>query len=397
MAGSPFAEQYREAWPRLLARLVREFGRVELAEDCLQEASLRALDRPGVRDPAAWILTTARRLALDELRHAAVGARKTPLLLDRPMDAPTSPTGDDRLDLLVLACHPALPAASRMPLALRFVLGASTEEIADAFLVQHTAMSARLTRAKRTLDASGRALGAPAPADRDEVLSVISVLYTLGHTAVSGDSLGRPADCATAIELARAAATAWPETTEARGLLAVLLLSQARHEARLDGGRPTTLRTADRARWDRGMIDEGLALAAAVLPTMGRFALHAGIAGLHSSAPTWEATDWPAIVRLYDRLVERWPSPSAQIARAVAIGYADGPAAGLAALAAVAGGEGAVARQLASARADLLSLDGRTHEARAAYLEARALERNAVLRGFLDDRLAGLGEQEPAE
>lgn len=379
---------FREAWPRLLGRLVREFGRVELAEDCLQEACLRALGQGDLRDPAAWVLTTARRLALDELRREAVAARKAPLLADSTLSAPASPTGDDRLDLLVLACHPALPPASRMPLALRFVLGAATEEIADAFLVQHTAMSARLTRAKRSLDGAGWA--APDPAHRDEVLSVISVLYTLGHTAVAGDSLGRRVDCRTAVELARAAATAWPESTEATGLLAVLLLTEARHATRLDGGRATTLRTADRTHWDASMISEGLGLATAVLPTMGRFALQAGIAGLHSSAATWGATDWPAIVRLYDRLVERWPSPSAQIARAVAIGYADGPDAGLAALATVPDGDGATARQSASARADLLSLAGRTHEARAAYLAARALERNAVLRGYLDDRLAEL-------
>jgi RNA polymerase sigma-70 factor (ECF subfamily) len=392
VADRDVAERYRAAWPRMLGRLVREFGQVELAEDCLQEACLRALGRPEVRDAPAWILTTARRLMLDTRRHEAVGVRKAPMLVDHGAASPGSPTGDDRLDLLVLACQPVLPPASRMPLALRFVVGASTEDIADAFLVRHTAMSARLTRAKRLLDDTGRTLTVPDAAARSEVLSVISVLYTLGHTAVSGASLGRPGDRRTAIELARAARAAWPDEREATGLLALLLLTEARTEGRTVDGRATTLRTADRRRWDGDAIGEGLELATGTLPTMGRFALQAGIAGLHSSAPSWEATDWQAIVVLYDRLVERWPSPSAQVARAVAVGYATGADVGLAALEAVPCGEGALTRQHHLARADLLSLAGRTHEARAAYGAARALERNAVLQEFLDDRLAGVEE-----
>jgi RNA polymerase sigma-70 factor (ECF subfamily) len=387
VADRDVAERYRTAWPQLLGRLVREFGEVELAEDCLQEACLRSLGHPEVREPTAWILTTARRLMIDARRHRTVGVRKAPLLIADDAQTPRSPTGDDRLDLLVLASQPILPAASRMPLALRFVVGASTEDIADAFLVRHSTMSARLTRAKRTLDDAGRALSEPDPASRSEVLAVISVLYTLGHTAVSGASLGRPTDRHTAIELARAARTAWPATTEAAGLLALLLLTEARAEGRTVDGRATTLRTADRSCWDASAVAEGLELATVTLPTMGRFALQAGIAGLHSSAPSWEATDWPAIVELYDRLVERWPSPSARVARAVAVGYAVDPDTGLAALDAVPSGEGALARQHLLARADLLSAAGRTHEARAAYGAARSLERNAVLQEFLDDRL----------
>lgn len=387
-----FAEAYRRAWPQLLGALVRQSGRVELAEDCLQEACLRALNTPGVRDPVAWVATTARRLMLDEFRREEVRTRKAPLLADSVSAAPPSPTGDDRLDLVVLACHPELPAASRMPLALRFVLGASTEEIADACLIGHAAMSARLTRAKRRLDAIGRRFDAPTAAQRDEVLGVLEVLYTLGHTSVAGASLGRAADRATAIELARAARRAWPGDTEAQALLALLLLTEARVPGRADHtGRTTTLRDADRSTWNRADIDGGLALAAPVVATMGRLALQAGIAGLHTAAPTWATTDWAAISRLYDRLIERWPSPGARISRAVAVGYGpSGPAAGLAELDTVASGDGALARQHAVARADLLRLAGRTHEAKAAYLEARALERNAALADFLDARLAEL-------
>lgn len=397
MTDGPVAEAYRQAWPRLLGALVRTSGRVELAEDCLQEACLRALTVPDLRDPAAWIATTARRLMLDECRREEVRRRKAPLLAGTPSGETAgvaSATGDDRLDLLVLACHPALSPAARMPLALRFVLGAPTDEIADAFLVAHPTMSARLTRAKRTLDTNRAALG-PVPGDRvAEVLDVVSVLYTLGHTAPGGASLVRPDDCATAIELARAARAAWPDHPEAAALLALLLLTEARVAGRLDvAGRPTTLRDADRTTWDQAMIAEGLALATTALPSMGRLALQAGIAGLHSSASAWEATDWEAIVQLYDRLVERWPSPGARIARAVAVGHsAAGPEAGLLLLDAVDVADGAVGRQRAAARADLLRRAGRSHEAKAAYLEARALERNSVLQGYLDTQLAALPE-----
>jgi RNA polymerase sigma-70 factor (ECF subfamily) len=380
---------YRRAWPQLLGSLVRRFGRVELAEDCLQEACTRALAVSDLRDPAAWIATTARRLMMDEFRREEVRQRKAPQLVrgdDAGEMAVPSTTGDDRLDLIALACHPALPATSRMPLALRFVLGTPTDAIADAFLVPHATMSARLTRAKRRLDEDGRWFDVATGPQVGDVLEVISVLYTLGHTAVSGDALGRDADRRTGLDLARAAVAAWPSDPEARGLLALLLLTDARRATR-----PATLREADRSRWDRLMIEEGLALATEVLPTMGRFALQAGIAGLHSSAPSWESTDLAAIVRLYDRLVERWPSPGAQIARAVAIGYgAAGPGAGLDALEVLAPGDGATTRQYAAARADLLRQAGRPLEARAAYLEARALERNTVLHAFLDTRLAEL-------
>jgi len=389
------AAAYHRAWPALISQLVRDYGSLELAEDSVQEAVLRSLDAGELRDPVAWVATVARRLAVDELRREQVRRRKAPLLA-AGLTAPTAPagitTGDDRLDLLVLACHPVLPSGSRMPLALRFVLGVPTEAIADAFGVEHQAMSARLTRAKRRLDAHGRRFEPPGPGHRAEVYAEIAVLYTLGHTALAGPVLGHDVDRGTAIDLARAAVRAWPADPEATGLLALLLLTEARHPGRTDaGGRPVTLREADRSTWDAGLIGEGLGLAAGALPTMGRFALQAGIAGLHSSAPSWQDTDWAAVVRLYDRLLERWPSPGAAVARAVAIGYGDGPGVGLAALDEVTGPfSGALARQVVAARADLLRLAGRTLEARAAYGEALALERNRVLRDFLTDQLGEL-------
>jgi RNA polymerase sigma-70 factor (ECF subfamily) len=228
------------------------------------------------------------------------------------------------------------------------------------------------------------------------VLDVIGVLYTLGHTAVTGDSLGRASDRSTAIGLARAAVAMWPDEAEAVGLLALLLLTEARHDGRTTAdGALTTLRTADRTRWRRDLIEEGLALSTRVLRTRGRYALQSGIAGLHGVARTWEQTDWTAIVSLYDRLVERWPAPSALLARAIASAHGPGgPAVGLAALDELERStelSGSAARQLAAARAELLRLAGRAHEARAAFRLARTLEGNATVRLFLTDRMHELG------
>jgi RNA polymerase sigma-70 factor (ECF subfamily) len=218
-------------------------------------------------------------------------------------------------------------------------------------------------------------------------------MYTLGHTAVEGDRLVSPDVPRTAIALADAMVREYPADPEARGLLALLLFTEARQPGRLAAdGRPTTLEHADRSTWDLRLARRALPLATIALSAGGRLGLEAGIAGMHTMAASWEATDWPAIVALYDRLVERWPSPSACIARALAIGYGPaGPTAGLAALEAVDPPRaGAGARQHVVARADLLRRAGRTQEARLAYLEARAMERNEVLAGFLDERLATL-------
>lgn len=386
-------EEVARAWPRLLAGLVRELGSVELAEDALQEAWIRASTRDDVADPAAWVLTAARRIAIDTARREAALRRRLPLLAEA--GAPT-PRGerDERVELLLLACDPAVPADSRLPLALRFVCGLPTAAIADALHVQHTAMSARLTRAKRRVDEAGRHLGAADPARLPDALAVVHVMYTLGHTAVEGERLALPDVPRTAIALADEIVRAHPADPEARGLLALLLFTEARHPGRLGpDGRPITLEHADRSSWDLRLARRALPLATMALAGGGRLGLEAGIAGMHTMAASWQATDWVAIRALYDRLVERWPSPSACIARALAIGYGpDGPEAGLAELESVGRpAAGAGARQAVVARADLLRRAGRTQEARLAYLEARAMERNEVLAGFLDERLATLG------
>jgi RNA polymerase sigma-70 factor (ECF subfamily) len=385
-------EEIARSWPRLLAGLVRELGSVELAEDSLQEAWIRASSRGDVTDPVAWVLTAARRIAIDSLRREAALRRRLPQLAETPAPRPTT-IGDDRVELLLLSCDPVVPADSRLPLALRFVCGLPTAAIADALHVQHTAMSARLTRAKRRVDEAGRRLGSADPERLPDALAVVHVMYTLGHTAVEGDRLVLPDVPRTAIALADEIVREHPGDAEARGLLALLLFTEARQPGRLGpGGQPITLERADRSTWDLRLARRALPLATIALAGGGRLGLEAGIAGMHTMAPSWEATDWPAIVALYDRLVERWPSPSACIARALAIGYGrDGAAAGLAALEELPRPDaGAGARQYVVARADLLRRIGRTQEARSAYLEARAMERNEVLAGFLDERLAEL-------
>jgi RNA polymerase sigma-70 factor (ECF subfamily) len=385
-------EEVARSWPRLLAGLVRELGSVELAEDSLQEAWIRASSRDDITDPAAWVLTAARRIAIDTLRREATLRRRLPELVERP-GPPLATSGDDRVELLLLACDPVVPADSRLPLALRFVCGLPTAAIADALHVQHTAMSARLTRAKRRVDDAGRRLGSADPERLPDALAVVHVMYTLGHTALEGDRLVLPDVPRTAIALADEIVREYPGDAEGRGLLALLLFTEARQPGRLGAdGRPITLEHADRSTWDLRLARRALPLATIALAGGGRLGLEAGIAGMHTMAPSWGATDWTAIVALYDRLVERWPSPSACIARALAIGYGpEGPAVGLAALEDLARPDaGAGARQYVVARADLLRRVGRTQEARLAYLEARAMERNEVLAGFLDERLAEL-------
>jgi RNA polymerase sigma-70 factor (ECF subfamily) len=384
-------EEVARVWPRLLAGLVRELGSVELAEDSLQEAWIRASARDDIADPAAWVLTAARRIAIDTVRRETALRRRLPLLAEDP--PALGRDTDERVELLLLACDPAVPADARLPLALRFVCGLPTAAIADALHVQHTAMSARLTRAKRRVDEAGRRLGSADPDRLPDALAVVHVMYTLGHTAVEGDRLALPDVPRTAIALADELVRAYPADPEARGLLALVLFTEARHPGRLGrDGHPTTLEHADRSAWDQRLARRALPLATMALAAGGRLGLEAGIAGMHTMAASWEATDWVAIRALYDRLVERWPSPSARIARALAIGYGpEGPEAGLAELKVMARPTaGAGARQSVIASADLLRRAGRTQEARLAYLEARAMERNEVLAGFLDERLATL-------
>ncbi|MEP6479844.1 MAG: DUF6596 domain-containing protein [Rhodoglobus sp.] len=391
-------ETFRREWPKILATLIRYTGSPELAEDAVQEAFLRASasrDRELLINPAAWITTVAKRIAMDAVRRDATLRKRLPMLAEEPQEPqPAAVGGDDRLELLFLACSPSFTAETRLALALRFVCGVPTADIADAMLAAHTALSARITRAKRQIEREGIRfvdLETVARTERlDDVLSTIHLLYTVGHTAVDGATLDNRPVAATAIELARALVRVAPDDLEAAGLLALLLLTDARSPSRTDRtGEVVTLELVDRTAWNHALVREGLELATRALPGAGRFALEAGISGMHSDAPTWEATDWESIRVLYDRLVERWPSPSAQLARVVAGSYRRGGlATALAELDALRPSlSGASARQAMAVRADLLRRLGRTAEARAAYVRARSQERNAPVRNYFGRRI----------
>jgi RNA polymerase sigma-70 factor (ECF subfamily) len=386
----------------MLATLIRYTGSLELAEDCLQEAMLRATtarDRELLINPAAWITTVAKRIAIDSVRRDAALRRKLPLLAageasefvtDERLE---SPIGDDRLGLLFLACSPELAPETRLALALRFVCGIPTSDIADAMLVTHTTMSARLTRAKRQIERQGIRFSAPddgLDAERlGDVVTTVHLLYTVGHTAFDGDELGSRPVASTAIDLARALHTLAPADSETTGLLALLLLTDARSTGRVDDhGVVVTLEQADRRLWRRDRIEEGLELAAVALPGGGQFALQAGISGLHSSAASWAETDWSSICSLYDRLVAQWPSPSALLARVIARSFLLGPQRGLDELAELEGDlPASTARQALAAQADMLGRLGRVTEARDAYIRARSHERNGPIRGYYGRRI----------
>jgi RNA polymerase sigma-70 factor, ECF subfamily len=391
---------FRAEWPRILAAVVRYTGSMELAEDAVQQAFERAVaspDRNLLINPAAWITTVAKRIAVDTVRRDAALRTKLPLLAEPEDVAPSldleSPAGDDRLGLLFAASTPALSPESRLALALRFVCGLPTSEIAAVMLVGHTAMSARITRAKQQIERDGIRFAPPEKyelGDRlGDVLGTIHALYTAGHTATASDELGSRELVQTALELSAALRRLAPNDREVAGLEALLVLTDARDMGRTDSaGRVVTLEHADRSLWDDARIRHGLNLAAFALAGGGRFALQAGISGLHSQAADWASTDWESICALYDRLWERWPSPAVRTARIIARSYsAIGPAAALDELDALTTSAATIDRQVAAARADILRRVGRAHEARAAYMLAQKLEQNAPIRAFFDARI----------
>jgi RNA polymerase sigma-70 factor, ECF subfamily len=389
---------FREEWPRILAAVIRFTGSLELAEDSVQEAFVRAYvsrERELLINPAAWVTTVAKRIAVDSARRDARLRQRLPLLVDEePASIQESPGGDDRLGLLFVTCTPDLAPETRLALALRFVCGVPTEQIADAMLVSHTALSARLTRAKRQIEREGIRFAPLDEVDVEnrlaDVLGTVHLLYTIGHTALEGEQLGSASITGTAIELARGLHALVPQDREAGGLLALLLLTDARAGARVDGdGGVVTLEHADRREWNQPRISEGLDLAAVALAGGGQFALEAGIAGLHSQAPDWRSTDWLSICALYDRLIERWPSPSAKLARIVARSFLPGgETSSLVELEDLESQLGGVAERTAiAARADILRRLGRTLDARDAYIRVRSHERNGPVRDYYGRRI----------
>jgi len=387
---------------------VRVTRDLDLAEECAQDAFARALTAwpvDGVPErPGAWLTTVARRRALDVLRREAALRRALPMLVvddvepayevdDTGTDGPGA-IADDRLRLVFTCAHPALNADAQVALTLRLLCGLTTAEIAKAFLVAEPTMAARLTRAKKKIAVARIPYRVPdaaaLPERLDAVLTVVHVLFTVGHTAPTGPQLVRSDLVERALDLARMLRQLLPSDPEVAGLLALLELTHARRATRTDAtGRLLLLDEQDRARWDRDAIDAAVPLVRESLRSRppGRFALQAAIAAVHGEAASYADTDWREIVALYGVLLQRWPSPVVALNRAVAIGLADGPAAGLAALEPL-GSEPALATYayLPAARADFLRRLGRYDEAATAYAEAALLTDNDVERAFLRSR-----------
>ncbi len=411
-AADAVADAHRREWAFVLAATARVAGDLDLAEECVQDAyvsALQAWSEQGVpRNPGAWLTTTARRRAIDLLRRDTTLRRKLPLLVEPAAPAgpagPGDPAGeegsgvipDDRLRLIFTCCHPALAREAQVALTLRLVCGLSTAEIAQAFLVSEPTMAARVTRAKKKISAARIAYRVPEAAqlpDRlDAVLTVVHLLYTTGHTAPGGGRLVRDDLVNRAIGLSRMLRLLMPDEPEVRGLLALLLLTDARRATRCGpDGRLLLLEEQDRTQWDRPAIEEGTALVRAALRggRPGRFALQAAIAALHAQAPAYRDTDWRQILRLYDLLGQAWASPVVALNRAVALAMADGPEAGLAAIGDLERDGRLVGyRYLPAAKADLLRRLGRPDEAAQAYREALELTANQPERDFLTRRLA---------
>jgi RNA polymerase sigma-70 factor, ECF subfamily len=396
------AEAHSSEWAFVLAATARVAADLDLAEDCVQDAYAKALvhwREQGIpRRPGAWLTTVATRRALEHRRRAGVAERKLPLLMPDPVDEEDCAAGvfpDDRLRLVFTCCHPALAQEAQIALTLRLVCGLSSAEIAKAFLVKEATMQARITRAKHKISGSGIAYRIPRLADLperiDAVLDVVHLVYTAGHTAADGAELTRPDLAQRGLDLARMVRMLLPESGEATALLALLLLTQARHAARVDGaGQLVLMEDQNRALWDRSLIEDGLGLVHEALGwPAGRFGLMAAIAAVHAEAERWEDTDWSEILGLYDLLLAQWPSPVVALNRVVALSYVDGPEAGLRALAELADDPAlATYPYLASTRAELLRRTGNWTEAVAAYEEALAFTSNAVEADFLVRRLS---------
>jgi len=394
-------------------------GDFDLAEEAVQDAFIAALETWPERgipaNPGAWITTTARNRAIDRLRRrrrlvekTAVIARQSEIeadlsAIDPGVSEDPMHIADDRLRLIFTCCHPALAMEARVALTLRTLGGLTTPEIARAFLVPEPTLAQRLVRAKKKIRAAGIPYRVPPaellPERLDGVLQVLYLVFNEGYAASSGDSLVRRDLCAEAIRLARVVVSLLPGEPEGLGLLALMLLTDARREARTSvDGALVLLEAQDRSRWDRGQIEEGEAIVRAALE-MGRpgpYQIQAAIAALHDEAATSAATDWPQIADLYRTLIRLTPTPVVQLNLAVAVAMADGPAYGLAMMDGIAAdGELDAYPYLHAARGDLLRRLERWSEAEVAYARALALTTNGSERAFLEGRLAEVKARRP--
>jgi RNA polymerase sigma-70 factor (ECF subfamily) len=388
---------FREEHGQVVATLVRQFGDIDLAEDAAQEACVAALQRwptSGVPpNPGGWLTTTARNRAIDRLRHESTREARhahAALLSDINDNSPVSSVVDDRLRLMFTCCHPALATSAQVALTLRLLGRLTMAEIAHAFLVDQAAMAKRLTRAKQKIKAARIPYRVPAdhelPGRLRGVLATLYLIFNEGYLASAGDAAIRTDLCAEAIRLARVLVGLMPDELEVRGLLALMVLTDARRPARVADGALVTLPEQDRRRWDRRLIAEGHDLVRSCLRhgRPGRFQLLAAINAVHTDAPTAQDTDWQQIVALYDQLHAIEPTPVVALNRAVAVAEVDGPDAGLALLDAL---DLAQYHPFHSSRADLLRRAGRRSEARAAYQRAIELTTNPAELTFLRARL----------
>jgi RNA polymerase sigma factor (sigma-70 family) len=400
----------RDLAPQVLGAVVRRYGQFDASEDAVQEALLAAATQwpsEGIPDnPRGWLIAVASRRMTDQLRsdlarqrrEATAAALLPPEALHAPGPDELAAEGDDTLTLLFLCCHPSLSPASQLALTLRAVGGLTTAEIARAFFVPEATMAQRISRAKATIRASGAPFSLPPEAEQAErlavVLHVLYLVFNEGYTASSGPDLQRVELSGEATRLARDLHRLLPDDGEVTGLLALMLLIDARRPARtLPDGSLVPLADQDRSRWNRDAIDEGVALIEDSLASkpIGTYQLQAAIAAVHDEAPTAGATDWPQIVALYDLLARVAPNPMVSLNQAVAVAMVDGPRAGLARLDTLADDERvAGGHRLEAVRAHLLEMGGNVAAARASYLAAARRTTSVPERRYLEGRAARL-------
>lgn len=412
---NPVERVFRNEGGRVLATLIRLVGDFELAEDAMQEAFAAALSQwtgEGVpENPRAWLVNVGRHKAIDRVRRQKLALAKQPLLeieaeqdpvigpLLMPDEVADSGIEDDLLRLIFTCCHPALPPEARIALTLRTVCGLTTTEISHAFLVPEKTMAQRLVRAKMKIRDAGIPYVVPSRellAERlDGVLVVVYLIFTEGYAATAGTEVVRVALCSEAIRLGRLLAALMPGRSEVEGLLALMLLQDARRDTRATAdGAIILLEEQDRSRWDSAQIEEGLLLVDTALRTPGppnAYAIQAAIAALHMQAPRYEDTDWRQIAGLYQVLLRIAPTPVIELNHAAAVSMVDGPQAGLRLADSIAA-RGVLDgyHLLPALRADLLRRMGRKDEAAGAYREALSLATLEPERRFLTKRLAEL-------